>query len=145
MTTTVVKLDKQLIMHKMQELCSLLLQDEGYKEMREMIDQFAADEQATEQYERFMEKHQALEEKERQNIELLESEIKIYEEEERALYDHPLIRRFIYAQREFSQLHQQISNYFTKSVELNRLPEAKELGKEACGCGGSLLGSLISI
>lgn len=71
MTTTVVKMDKQIIMHKMQELCSLLLQDEGYKEMREMIDQFAADEQATEQYERFMEKHQALEEKERQNIELL--------------------------------------------------------------------------
>ncbi|WP_145331643.1 YlbF family regulator [Paenibacillus xylanexedens] len=140
MTTTVVKLDKQLIMHKMQELCSLLLQDEGYKEMREMIDQFAADEQATEQYERFMEKHQALEEKERQNMELLESEIKIYEEEERALYDHPLIRRFIYAQREFSQLHQQISHYFTKSVELNRLPEAKELGKETCGCGGSCSG-----
>ncbi|MDQ0719589.1 cell fate (sporulation/competence/biofilm development) regulator YlbF (YheA/YmcA/DUF963 family) [Paenibacillus sp. W4I10] len=134
---TVVKLDKQIIMHKMQELCSLLLQDEGYKEMREMIDQFAADEQATAQYERFMEKHQALEEKERQNIELLASEIQVYEEEERALYDHPLIRRFIYAQREFSQLHQQISHYFTKSVEMNRLPQANELGKEACGCGGS--------
>ena len=54
--TTVVKMDKEIIMHKMQELCSLLLQDEGYKEMRAMIDQFAADEQATEQYERFMEK-----------------------------------------------------------------------------------------
>ncbi|QOS79781.1 YlbF family regulator [Paenibacillus sp. JNUCC31] len=138
--STIVKLDKQIIMHKMQELCSLLLQDEGYKEMRDMIDQFAADEQATAQYERFMEKHQALEEKERQNIELLASEIQVYEEEERALYDHPLIRRFIYAQREFSQLHQQISHYFTKSVELNRLPEPKELHKEACGCGGNCSG-----
>ena len=100
--TTIVKMDKQIIMHKMQELCSLLLQDEGYKDMREMIDQFAADEEATAQYERFMEKHQALEEKERQNIELLESEIQVYEEEERALYDHPLIRRFIYAQHKLS-------------------------------------------
>ncbi|CAI6057066.1 hypothetical protein PAECIP112173_01633 [Paenibacillus sp. JJ-100] len=135
--TAVVKMDKQIIMHKMQELCSLLLQDEGYQEMRKMIDQFAADEDATAQYERFMEKHQALEEKEHQNIELLESEIQVYEEEERALYDHPLIRRFIYAQREFSQLHQQISNYFTKSIELNRLPEPQEWGKESCGCGGS--------
>nr|WP_145401275.1 YlbF family regulator [Paenibacillus xylanexedens] len=135
--TTVVKMDKQIIMHKMQELCSLLLQDQGYQEMRSMIDQFAADEEATEQYECFMAKHQALEEKKRQNIELLESEIKIYEQEERELYDHPLIRRFIYAQREFSQLHQQISHYFTKTVEINRLPEAKESGKETCGCGGS--------
>lgn len=61
--TTVVKMDKQIIMHKMQELCSLLLQDQGYQEMRSMIDQFAADEEATEQYECFMAKHQALEEK----------------------------------------------------------------------------------
>ncbi|WP_181151091.1 YlbF family regulator [Paenibacillus sp. PCH8] len=101
----------------------------------------AADEEATTQYERFMEKHQAIEEKERQTIELLASEIQVYEEEERALYDHPLIRRFIYAQREFSQLRQQISHYFTKSLELNRLPESTELGKEACGCGGSCSGN----
>ncbi|MEO2207343.1 YlbF family regulator [Paenibacillus pabuli] len=135
--STIVKMDKQAIMLKMEELCSVLLQDEGYREMREMIDQFAADEQATAQYEQFMEKHQALEEKERQHIELLTSEMQVYEQEERALYDHPLIRRFMYAQREFSQMHQQISQYFTKSVELNRLPKAGEVYKEACGCGGN--------
>ncbi|MFS0871170.1 YlbF family regulator [Paenibacillus xylanilyticus] len=135
--STIVKMDKQAIMLKMEELCSVLLQDKGYREMREMIDQFAADEQATAQYEQFMEKHQALEEKERQNIELLTSEMQVYEQEERALYEHPLIRRFMYAQREFSLLHQQISQYFTKSVELNRLLKPGEVHKEACGCGGN--------
>ena len=136
----IVKLNKEPLMSKMQELCTILLQDEGYREMRAMIDEFAADEQATDQYERFMEMHQAMEQKESLDIELLESEIQHYEQAERALYDHPLIRRFLYAQREFSQLHQEISHYFTRSVELNRLPEKKELPKQTCGCGGSCSG-----
>ncbi|WP_372629984.1 YlbF family regulator [Cohnella sp.] len=133
----VIKLDGDPIMEKMKELCETLLGQAGYKELRDSIDHFASDESSLQQYERFMEKHQHLRHKEDADIELTSEEIADYEQEERALYDNSVIRKFLYAQREFGQLHDKISQYFTKTVELARLPEPGDLKKGDCGCGGS--------
>ena len=133
----IIKLDSDPIMEKMKELCETLLGQEAYKELRDAIDHFASDEQSLQQYERFMEKHQHLRQKEDAEAELTPEDVSAYEEEERALYDNPIIRKFLYAQREFGQLHNKISQYFTKTVELDRLPEPGDLKKGDCGFGGS--------
>ncbi|MFB9275149.1 YlbF family regulator [Cohnella cellulosilytica] len=133
----VIKLDGDPIMEKMKELCETLLGQEAYKELRDSIDRFASDEPSLQQYERFMEEHQHLRRKEDADIELTSGEIARYEQEERALYDNDVIRKFLYAQREFGQLHDRISQYFTKTIELDRLPESGDLKKGDCGCGGS--------
>lgn len=134
----VVKMDTNAVLEKMEELCTALLKQEGYKEFRHMINQFASDENAVGQYERFMEKHQSMQQKEQQDMELTQTEINDFDQEERSLYDNSVIRGFLYAQREFSHLHNLVSQYFTKTIELNRLPEPGELkNKGGCGCGGS--------
>ncbi|AOZ91917.1 YlbF family regulator [Paenibacillus crassostreae] len=134
---SIIKMDSNVVLEKMKELCTDLLQQEGYKEMRQMIDQFASDEQSTKQYEQFIEKHHMMQQKESQGLELTEAEFKDYEQEESDLYKNDVIRKFLYAQREFSQLHSLVSQYFTKTIELDRVPEAKELKKGGCGCGGN--------
>lgn len=133
----IVKIDTNLVLEKMEELCTSILNQEAYKELRQMIDDFASDQQAIEQYERFIAKHQSLEQKQQHNMDFTEEEADEYEREERALYENPVIRRFIYAQREFGNLHQLISQFFTKTIEQNRLPKPGELKKGSCGCGGS--------
>jgi len=130
-------IDTNVVLEKMKELCTVLLEQEGYKEMRNMIDQFATDELSVDQYDRFLEKHHNMQQKEAQGLELVEAEISEYEQVESDLYKNDVIRKFLYAQREFSQLHNLVSQYFTKTVELDRLPEPNELKKEGCGCGGN--------
>lgn len=136
----IVKLDTDSIMEQMEELCSGLLQQEAFKQLRSSIDQFAGDGQATAQYERFLEKHRSLEAMDRNNLEPTDEEMQEYDKEESALYDNEVIRKFLHAQREFIHLHDRVSQLFMKSIELNRLPEPKELKKGSCGCGGSCEG-----
>jgi cell fate (sporulation/competence/biofilm development) regulator YlbF (YheA/YmcA/DUF963 family) len=131
------KLDTTAILEKMEELCTALLKQESYKELRLMIDQFSSDELAIQQYERFMDKQHFLQQKEQQELVLTQVETNDYQQEELALYDNSVIRKFLYAQREFSQLHSLISQYFTRTVEFDRLPKLSELKKDGCGCGGS--------
>jgi cell fate (sporulation/competence/biofilm development) regulator YlbF (YheA/YmcA/DUF963 family) len=133
----IVALDTDKALEKMRELCSELLEQEAYRAMREAIEQFAADERSAEQYESFMIKHRELERKEERNEEPTTAEMDEYEQAERELYANDVIRRYLYAQREFSHLHHQISQYFRLTVELNRLPEPSELKKGGCGCGGN--------
>ena len=132
-----VKLNTDAVAGQMAQLCAGLLEQEGYKTMRDMIDAFAANEGAIAQYEQFMERHQALQQKEELGQELTPEEAALYEQAELALYENDVIRQFMYAQREFSNLHQMVSKYFTMTIELDRVPEMSELKKAGCGCGGS--------
>lgn len=133
----IVKLDTNSILGKLEELCTDLLNQDAYKELKQMFDQFAADEPAVQQYESFMEKHHSLQQKEQQDIELSPDEIRDYEHEETELYGNSVIRKFLYAQREFSRIHSLVTQYVAKTIELDRLPEESELKKGGCGCGGS--------
>lgn len=133
----IVKMNTNAVLEKMAELCSALLQQDEYKELRQMIDQFTEDENAIEQYERFLENHRTLQQKDAQGLVRTEAEINDYEQEERALYNNDVIRRFLYAQKEFNQLHNSISKYFTTAIELNKIPETSEMQAGGCGCGGS--------
>ena len=132
-----VKLDTDAVTGKLADLCAGLLEQEGYKSMRKMIDRFAGDVDAITQYERFTERQEALQQKEAQGQEPAPEEISAYEQAELALYENEVIRQFMYAQRELSQLHEMVSKYLSLTIELNRLPEPDELKKAGCGCGVS--------
>jgi len=133
----IVKLDTDLILDKMESLCSELLEQSSYKELRQSITTFVKDETSVNQYERFLEHSNVLQRKQQQNIALLPTEIEAFEQEEQALYDNESIRKFLYAEREFTRLQNLVNLYFTKTLELNRLPLPDELKASGCGCGGS--------
>ncbi|WP_027084645.1 YlbF family regulator [Cohnella panacarvi] len=133
----IVKLDADFILDRMESLCSELLEQSSYKALRQSISTFVTDEAAMNQYERFLEHSNALQSKQERNIALLPAEVESFEQEERALYDNEAIRKFLYAEREFSRLQNLINLYFAKTLELNRLPLPGELKAGGCGCGGS--------
>ena len=133
----IVTLANQTLTDKMVELCNELLQQESYQSLRAMVDQFVKDEAAIQQYERFLRNQQALEQKEERQQKLTAEEIREYEQEEMALYENPVIRKYLHAEGEFNKFHRFISQFYMKTIELQRLPELSELKKEGCGCGGS--------
>lgn len=102
-----------------------------------MFDEFVSDDEAVSRHERFMEEKNRLRSKQQAGLEWTREEIEAHEQEEYALYENPVIRRFLFAQRELSNLHQQISTYFVKAIELNRLPGPGDFEKGSCGCGGN--------
>lgn len=132
------RMDTENFIGKIKDFCATVLSQPEYQEMRQMVDQFAADKDAVKQYEQFMDIHEALQQKEEQNIELDQAEIASYEKEEQTLYGNDSIRRFLLAQREFNKIHHLVSQFFIKAIELNRVPELKDLDRDtSCGCGGN--------
>ena len=134
----VVKINNDALMDNLKELCTTLISQPAYKELRQMIEQFTTDSEAMSQYEQFVNKNQQLLQKEQQGLEMQEEEIEDYNQEEQKLYANPVIRKFLYAQQEFDKTQQFISKYVLKSVELSRLPKPEELKHDSsCGCGGA--------
>lgn len=132
------KMDTEVFIGKIKDLCAAVLSQPEYQELRQMVDQFAADHEAVQLYEQFMDKHEALQQKEEQGLELDPAEISAYEREELKLYKNDLIRRFLHAQQEFNKAHHLVSQFFVKSIELNRVAELKDLERDSsCGCGGT--------
>jgi Protein of unknown function (DUF964). len=132
----IAKINTDAVLDQMKVLCTTLLEQEAYRELRSSIDRFAADSDAVKQYERFLDKHHTLQHKEDNELELEHDELEEYMKEEQALYDNASIRQFIHAQRELSNVHTLVSEYLMKTIELNRLPEPEEHQPKGCGCGG---------
>ncbi|MCM3632758.1 YlbF family regulator [Paenibacillus camelliae] len=132
----IITLANQTLIDKVAELCKELLQQESYKSLRAMINQFVHDEEAVQQYKRFLQHQQELEQKEERE-QLTAEELRSYEQEEMALYENPVIRQYLYAEQEFGKLHRLMSQFYNKTIEFDRLPELSELKKEGCGCGGA--------
>jgi len=132
----IVTIDKTSVINKMTALCQELLEQASYQELRAMIDEFLQDERAVAQYQAFQQHQQQLEDKERQQIKLTEEEITAYEQEEMAIYENTIIRKYLYAENEINKLFHLINQFFTKTIEWNRVPELSEIKKDGCGCGG---------
>jgi cell fate (sporulation/competence/biofilm development) regulator YlbF (YheA/YmcA/DUF963 family) len=127
--------DNPFLIAKMEELCALLLEQKAYGELKKMLDDFAADEKSMKQYDQFAELGKAKEQKEHQGLALTREEMEQYNQEERAVYDNPVIRKYLFAQREFGHLQQMLVQYLDKTIHLGRLPKPNELKKAARGCG----------
>jgi cell fate (sporulation/competence/biofilm development) regulator YlbF (YheA/YmcA/DUF963 family) len=131
------KLETSMIEDQMKALCSELLNRQEYQELRRKMDTFAEDDQAIQRYESFIEKQRFLQRKEQEGT-LTQEEIDEYNREESSIYGNSVIREFLYAQREFTKLHQWVGKYFLTAIELDRLPEAREVrASSSCGCGGN--------
>jgi cell fate (sporulation/competence/biofilm development) regulator YlbF (YheA/YmcA/DUF963 family) len=127
--------DNAAVLGKMEELCETLLQQDEFGQLREMLERYAADERAQEQYEHFAKMGQDLLEKERSGIEPTADEKASYERDERTLYANDVIRQYMYANREFGLLKQMIDQYFAKTVETGHIPGGRELVRPIRGCG----------
>lgn len=134
----ITKVNTDEVMGCMREVGNAILQQDEFIQLRRMVDIFSEDENAVDQYERFIEKQKELQQKDQQGISLTEEEIEEYEQAEIELFSNDKIRQFLHAQRQFSNIHEMISQFVIKTMEYNRVPEPHEIkGLSSCGCGGN--------
>lgn len=127
--------DFHIILEKMEEICTSILEQQAYTEFTHTIEQFKADQQAVEQYERFVALQQTIQHKDQISVGETAAEREIYNREERALYDNSVIRKFLYAQGELDNLKRTLSEYVNITIASGRLPIPRELPKVSHGCG----------
>jgi cell fate (sporulation/competence/biofilm development) regulator YlbF (YheA/YmcA/DUF963 family) len=131
-----------LITEKTRELCQAILDQSEMRSARQAIDKFATDEQARSQYEKLMERGQALQQKQQRAEQLTGEEIAAFEKEREAVLNNPVARGFLEAQEEMHNVHQSINQFVSKTLELGRLPTEADFEGEGgcgdgCGCGHS--------
>jgi cell fate (sporulation/competence/biofilm development) regulator YlbF (YheA/YmcA/DUF963 family) len=120
---------------KTKELCQAILDQPNLRSARQRIEQFMADETARAQYDGVMAKGQALQQKQQRSVPLSGDEISAFEKDRDALLKNPVARSFLDAQEELHQVHESVSQYVGKTLELGRLPTEADLESGSCGQG----------
>jgi cell fate (sporulation/competence/biofilm development) regulator YlbF (YheA/YmcA/DUF963 family) len=122
---------------KTEELCKLILDQPAFPELRGMINDFFADEEAKYIYNDVVQKQRALQQKQQQGFELTREDMNVFDEAREKIYLNPISRDFLYASQELDKVQNLVINYVLKTIELERIPTEEDLVEEGCGCGGS--------
>lgn len=124
------------IREKTEELCQLILDQEAFPELRAMITNFHADEEAMLVYNEVLEKQHVLQQKQQQGFQLTTEEINNFEESREMIYVNPVSRDFLYGSQELDKIQDLVIKYVLKTIELERIPTEEDLVDQGCGCGG---------
>jgi cell fate (sporulation/competence/biofilm development) regulator YlbF (YheA/YmcA/DUF963 family) len=132
-------LESDVIVAKTRELCETILLQPEYREIREKIDAFMADEEARAQYETVTEKGEALHHKQHSGVELSPAEVADFEHHRDALVNNQVARGFMDARQRIHKIQETVNQHVTKTFELGRLPEESDFEEGGCGhsCGCS--------
>jgi cell fate (sporulation/competence/biofilm development) regulator YlbF (YheA/YmcA/DUF963 family) len=123
---------------KLEDLCTTILNQPAYKELKKMVEDFLADDNAMKQYNGLFNKQRTLQQRQQSGLQLTQADIDDFEQDRYNLYSNPVTRDFMYAQQEFDKVQSLVGRYLVKTIELDRLPTEEELEDTGgCGCGGS--------
>lgn len=125
---------------KTKELCQTLLEQSTFKDIRQKIETFSADEGARAQYSRLCDLQEMLQAKDEQGLEITDGELADFETQREAFLENSVARGFMDAQESLHKLQETIAGYVSKTFKLGRMPTEDDFEKGACGptcgCGG---------
>ena len=124
------------VITKTKELCTTLLAQDSYKDMKSKLDAFVQDADAQKMYQELSEKQTHLVRKQEETGNLSEEEIQGFENQREKLLVHPVAGGFVEAQQGFEELRDTINRYVTKTFELGRVPTEEEVEPKQGGCCG---------
>jgi cell fate (sporulation/competence/biofilm development) regulator YlbF (YheA/YmcA/DUF963 family) len=126
-----------VVLEKTRELCETLVSQPEFKEIRQRIDAFMADEDAKSQYQQVVEKGEMLQHKQQMGMPLTADEITEFEKQRDTLVNNPLARGFLDAQQEMHKVQESVGQYVAKTFELGRIPTEQDFDSGSCGpsCG----------
>lgn len=128
---------EETIIQKTRELCQIIVEQPEFKQIRQRIDAFMADDSAKSQYQQVAEKSQMLQHKQEMGAALNNDEVMDFEKHREALVNNPVARGFIEAQQEMHHVQETVSQYVSKTFELGRLPTDEDMSGgcgHGCGC-----------
>ena len=127
---------EETIIQKTRELCQAIVEQPEFKQIRQRIDAFMADDSAKTQYQQVAEKSQMLQHKQEMGAALNNDEVMDFEKHREALVNNPVARGFIDAQQEMHQVQEKVNQYVSKTFELGRMPTDEDMsGSCGHGCG----------
>lgn len=127
------------VIEKTKELCSTLLEQPSFHQIRDSIERFSQDEAVREQYNQLCDRQEMLQQKDGQGLQISDEEIESFEKERDALFANPIAKEFMDAQQALHKLQQTVGQYISKTFKLGRLPTDDDFETGSCGpnCGCS--------
>jgi cell fate (sporulation/competence/biofilm development) regulator YlbF (YheA/YmcA/DUF963 family) len=123
------------LLQRTRDLCQAILDQPEYRQIRQRIDAFMADEAAKNQYQLVMEKGDALQQKQQFGLPLDGGEIAEFEKNRELLLNNAVATEFLAAQQQMHKIQESVMQYVGKTFELGRVPEAEDFPAEGCGPG----------
>lgn len=127
--------EEDAVLQKTKELCQAILDQPALTSARESVTAFMDDAPARRQYEEVLAQSQELRRKQESGLVPSPAEISTFERSRDRLLSDPVARGFLDAQEQLHQVHQTVTNFVGKTLELGRVPTAEDLHSECCGSG----------
>ena len=126
-----------IVIQKTRDLCQTIVDQPEFRQIRQRIEAFLADDSAKTQYQLVMEKGDALQQKQQMGLPLDSEEITTFEKNRDILLDSAVAREFLEAQQQMHKLQESVMQYVGKTFELGRVPAAEDFDTGSCGpsCG----------
>jgi len=131
---TTLEIDK--IREKTEELCQFILDQSAFSELKDMINSFLGDGEATSLYNEIIEKQRALQQKQQGGIPLTDEEVDDFNAAREKLYANSVARDFLYASEELDKVQDLVIKYVLKTIELEKVPTEADINGGGCACGG---------
>jgi len=124
------------ITQKTRELCQTIVEQPEFKQIRQRIDAFMANDAAKLQYQQVAEKNEMLQHKQQMGAALSNDEVLDFQKDRDALVNNPIARGFMEAQQEMHQVQETVNQFVSKTFELGHPPTEEDMsGSCGHGCG----------
>jgi cell fate (sporulation/competence/biofilm development) regulator YlbF (YheA/YmcA/DUF963 family) len=125
------------IEQKAQELCGMIVQQEGFAELYGKLAAFMEDEGLKFSYQSLGDFSHLLQQKQASGLEVTAGEIETFEKQREDFLGNPVARGFLEAQEEVQRVHSVVGRQLSKMFEVGRVPVAEDFSGECCnsGCG----------
>ncbi len=120
---------------KTRELCQAILDDASFRDIKEGIEAFIANESARERYDAVSRTSSDIQQRHAQGEAISDGDFAKFEADRASLLQDPIARGFIDARREMQRIQESVMQYLAKTFELGRMPTLEDLEEGGC-CGG---------
>ena len=130
-------IEETILIQKTRDLCQTIVEQPEFRQIRQRVETFMADESAKTQYQAVMEKGDALQQKQQLGMPLDNNEVQAFEQSREVLLNNAVAREFLDAQQQMHQMQESVMQYVGKTFELGRVPESDDFSAGSCGpsCG----------
>jgi cell fate (sporulation/competence/biofilm development) regulator YlbF (YheA/YmcA/DUF963 family) len=134
MQTTI---DDTGVLQKTRDLCQSIIDQPEFRQIRQRVEAFMADQSVKELYQRVVEKGDALQQKQQFGLPMDNAEVTEFEQNREQLLSSPVAREFLDAQQQMHKIQESVMQYVGKTFELGRLPTDEDFPAGDCGpsCG----------
>jgi cell fate (sporulation/competence/biofilm development) regulator YlbF (YheA/YmcA/DUF963 family) len=133
---TMIKLtEEDPVLAKTRELCQFILEHPPMAEARKQIDAFMQDDQARQEYQSLVSKHQALQQKQQMAMELSDEEVADFEAQREKVVANPTARGFLDAQESMNAIRHSVTKVVSMALENGKVPTDEDLQAASCGHG----------